>query len=62
MLHGVDKVVVKSDDDEVFEYESDGRAYMWSNGAVTIYFKDSNKPWVIMQANKLVCIVGKEHG
>lgn len=62
MLHGVDHVAVIGSSDDVFEMKTDGRVYMWANGAVTVYPVIPAEPWIVVPAHRIVEIVGGEHG
>lgn len=63
MLNGVDHVAVRDlEGDGVTHMRTDGRAYMWENGAVTVYAGHRDIPWVIIPPNRVIEIIGAEHG
>lgn len=62
MLHGVDAVLVQNADESVSRKPCDGRAFLWTSGAVTVYSEHQSIPWQLIPAHRVVSIVGKEHG
>lgn len=61
MLHGVDRVVIAGlRFPKKTVLKTDGRAYLWENGAVTVYRE--GKPWRLYPAHRILSIVGTEQG
>lgn len=63
MLHGVSNVEITGGtyaDPAVKKITTDGRVYLWSNGAITVYRDDES--WAIYPAHRVLRIVGKEQG
>ncbi len=60
MLRGVDYVELATGQGGSRRAETDGRVYMWSFGAVTVY--PPGQPWCIYPAHRVRAIIGKEQG
>lgn len=63
MLHGVDHVLISghlATDPAQKKITTDGRVYMWGNGAITVYRE--NAAWRIFPAHRVLAIVGGERG